>query len=212
MPDIASPINPPFDHAVALARKLSDAQGPSSFVLPALQNAEPKQGLIEELIKTLTDLVLKFLKAIIPQSDSAPTFDLAAIAKGVTWLAGIAIAVALLVLLYELSKYFGLGSKAALGPVLKSEAPSENELLKLLAQALEQKSYARAARLRWRICLERLGEPQSLTPRELGDRRALSARLEPSAYGLMFRGGTPDARAFEEWDDALVGIERGPAR
>lgn len=77
-----------------------------------------------------------------------------------------------------------------------------------LRAAVESGDFARAARVRWRIFLDRKKRPASLTPREYFGSR--EPRLEIKAYRVMFRDGKVPAADFHEWQAMLEGLEAAP--
>jgi hypothetical protein len=216
------------DYGVGVVHKIVSAQGADALELPHLGHVEPQTSAFQKLLETLSHYFAELFKAMFPDHIGSSPLNFEAIARGAVWVAGVCIALALTVLLYQLMKIY-------LGRELKAEAffapelvPTESQLSVLLKDALAQKLYARAARLRWRLFLQRLNEAQSLTPREFIARTTtsgaasgamnlqksgvasgatLASQLEPAAYGLMFRADAPDLATFETWSALLEGFE-----
>lgn len=92
--------------------------------------------------------------------------------------------------------------------------PTVEELVRAVAQALGEGDIARAARLRWKLFLQRSGRPPHLTPLEYtsaapADTKA-AGLLEQAlwqVYRLMFAEGGEPKKLFDQMDQSLSRAE-----
>ena len=92
--------------------------------------------------------------------------------------------------------------------------PSVEELARAMGQALTDGDVALAARLRWKLFLQRSGRPPHLTPLEYssaaeGDSKAAGslAQVVWQVYRLMFADGGEPKKLFDQMDHSLKRAE-----